>query len=49
MVGFDEIENLLDAHIRRFFPDFNHHGNPHHAFTAGGQTFNYLQNRMLAA
>jgi hypothetical protein len=39
-VRFDEIENLLDTHIRPLFPDYNHHGNPHHAFTVGGQTFN---------
>jgi len=41
MVGLTRIENLLDAHIRPLFPDFNPYmGNPHHAFTAGGQTFN---------
>ncbi len=39
-VRFDEIENLLDTHIRPLFPDYSHHGNPHHAFTVGGQTFN---------
>jgi len=39
-VRFDEIENLLDMHIRPLFPDYSHHGNPHHAFTVGGQTFN---------
>lgn len=39
-VRFDEIENLLDTHIRPLFPDYSHHGNPHHAFTLGGQTFN---------
>ncbi len=39
-VRFDEIENLLDTHIRPYFPDYSHHGNPHHAFTVGGQTFN---------
>lgn len=39
-VRFDEIENLLDTHIRPLFPDYSHHGNPHHAFTVRGQTFN---------
>jgi hypothetical protein len=39
-VRFDEIENLLDTHIRPLFPDYSHHGNPHHAFTVGSQTFN---------
>jgi hypothetical protein len=39
-VRFDEIENLLDNHIGPLFLDYSHHGNPHHAFTVGGQTFN---------
>ena len=39
-VRFDEIQSLLDNHVRPLFPDYSHHGNPHHAFTVGGQTFN---------
>jgi hypothetical protein len=39
-VRFDELSNLLDNHIKPLFGDYNHHGNPHHAFTVGGQTFN---------
>lgn len=39
-VRFDEIQGLLDNHIRPLFPDYSHHGNPHHAFTVGGHTFN---------
>ena len=39
-VRFDEIETLLDNHIGPLFPGYSHHGNPHHAFTVGGQTFN---------
>jgi hypothetical protein len=39
-VRFDELSNLLDNHIEPLFHDYNHHGNPHHAFTVGGQTFN---------
>jgi hypothetical protein len=41
-VRFDEIENLLDTHIRPLFPDYSHHdrGGSHHAFTIDRQTFN---------
>ena len=39
-VRFEELVKLLDTHIKPMFPDYNHHGNPHHAFTVGGNTFN---------
>jgi hypothetical protein len=39
-VRFDEVENLLENHIGPLYADYSHHGNPHHAFTVGGQTFN---------
>jgi len=39
-VHFDDLVNLLDNHIKHLFPGYNHHGNPHHAFTVAGQTFN---------
>jgi hypothetical protein len=39
-VRFDELETLLDNHIKYLFPNYSHHGNPHHAFTVGGSTFN---------
>jgi hypothetical protein len=39
-VRFDELETLLDNHIGPLFSNYNHHGNPHHAFTVGGHTFN---------
>jgi hypothetical protein len=40
-VRFEELENLLDTHIKPMFPNYNHHhGSSHHAFTVGGHTFN---------
>jgi hypothetical protein len=39
-VDFDEIANLLDKHIGPLYANYNHHGNPHHAFTLSDQTFN---------
>jgi hypothetical protein len=42
-VDFDELVGLLDNHISPMFPNYNHHGNPHHAFTLGDQTFNIAQ------
>jgi hypothetical protein len=27
------------------YPNYNHHGNPHHAFTLGSSTFNIAQPR----
>lgn len=39
-VRFDDLVNLLDKHIGPMFPNYNHHGNPHHAFTVGAHTFN---------
>ncbi len=39
-VRFDDLIALLDTHLKPMFPDYSHHGNPHHAFTVGGQTFN---------
>ena len=44
-VRFEELKNLLDTHIKPMFPDYNHHGNPHHAFTVGGRTFNVAEPR----
>lgn len=44
-VRFSELESLLDNHIKLLFPDYNHHGSPHHAFTVGGQTFNIAEPR----
>jgi hypothetical protein len=44
-VRFRDIENLLDNHIGPRFPDYNHHGSPHHAFTVGGLTFNVAEPR----
>lgn len=42
-VRFDELETLLDNHVRHLFPAgrYNHHnpGGSHHAFTVGDQTF----------
>jgi len=38
-VRFREIETLLENHVRLIFPNFNHHGSPHHTFTVGNQTF----------
>lgn len=34
-----EIETLLENHVSLIFPNFNHHGSPHHTFTVGNQTF----------
>ncbi len=42
-VDFAELAVLLDNHIGSLFPNYNHHGNPHHAFTVGNQTFNVSQ------
>lgn len=39
-VHFEDLENLLENHIGPMFANYNHHGNPHHAFTVGDQTFN---------
>jgi hypothetical protein len=39
-VHFDEIVGLLDNHIKNICGSYNHHGNPHHAFTVGQETFN---------
>lgn len=39
-VRFDELITLLDNHVGPMFPNYNHHGSPHHAFTVGAQTFN---------
>lgn len=44
-VRFREIENLLDKHIGPRFPNYNHHGCPHHAFTVGASTFNIAEPR----
>jgi hypothetical protein len=42
-VRFVDIENLLDNHIGPLFENYNHHGNPHHAFTLRNQTFNIAE------
>lgn len=42
-VRFREIEALLDNHIGPLFPNYNHHGSPHHAFTVGSETFNIAE------
>jgi hypothetical protein len=42
-VRFEELKTLLENHIGPLFSDFNHHGNPHHAFTVGGETFTIAQ------
>lgn len=42
-VRFKEIKSLLDNHIGPLYPNYNHHGNPHHAFTVGDQTFNIAE------
>jgi hypothetical protein len=39
-VRFSELEALLDNHIGPLFTNYNHHGNPHHAFTLKDKTFN---------
>ena len=38
-VRFEELVTLLDNHISRLCR-YNHHGNPHHAFTVNDETFN---------
>jgi len=38
-VRFSELESLLDNHIKYLFPNYNHHGGRHHAFTVGQSTF----------
>lgn len=42
-VRFEEVSNLLDNHIGPRYANYNHHGNPHHAFTLGEHTFNIAQ------
>ena len=42
-VRFEEVSNLLDNHVGPRFANYNHHGNPHHAFTLGEHTFNIAQ------
>jgi hypothetical protein len=42
-VRFSELVSLLDKHIAPLFSPYNHHGNPHHAFTVGNQTFNIAE------
>ena len=44
-VRFREIERLLENHIGPKFPNYNHHGRPHHAFTLGVATFNIAEPR----
>ena len=44
-VDFDELVSLLDNHIGKMYANYNHHGNPHHAFTVGQQTFNIAKPR----
>lgn len=39
-VRFEDLVKLLDGHIGPLFGNYNHHGNPHHAFTLGKCTFN---------
>ena len=39
-VRFQEIERLLENHIRHLYGNYNHHqSSSHHAFTVGGKTF----------
>jgi hypothetical protein len=38
-VRFRELESILENHVRHLFPNCNHHGRPHDAFTVGDQTF----------
>lgn len=38
-VRFEEIFKLLENHIGPMFPNYNHHGSPHHTFTVGQETF----------
>ena len=38
-VGFEEIVGLLDKHIGPLYPNYNHHGSSHHAFTLESETF----------
>ena len=42
-VEFSELVALLDNHIGPMYENYNHHGNPHHAFTLGTRTFNIAQ------
>ena len=42
-VRFDELVALLDSHIGPMYPNYNHHGSPHHAFTVGNRTFNIAE------
>ena len=44
-VRFEELVSLLDTHISALFTPYNHHGNPHHAFTIGNVTFNIAKPR----
>lgn len=38
-VRIGDLINLLDNHIGPRFPNYNHHGSRHHAFTLGNETF----------
>lgn len=42
-VRFSDLEKLMDNHVGPLFPNYNHHGNPHHAFTVGTETFNVAE------
>ena len=42
-VRFRELQSLLDNHIGPLYPNYNHHGSPHHAFTAGDRTSNIAE------
>ena len=39
-VRVEELEQVLGNHLGPRYPNYNHHGNPHHAFTVGTETFN---------
>ena len=38
-VRFEELVTFLDNHIGPMYPNYNHHGGSHHAFTLGDRTF----------
>lgn len=42
-VRFKELQSLLDNHIGSLYPNYNHHGGPHHTFTVGDHTFNIAE------
>ena len=42
-VDFAEFVSFLNNHIGPMYSNYNHHGNPHHAFTLGTATFNVAQ------